>query len=58
MEAYGLIYAAKHATKPRPEPLVNNQYVILLIKIKNDGFQEYAAYTSAKFLYEYAKKIY
>lgn len=56
MEAYGLIYAAKHATKPKPEPLVIKSVCDFADKDKNDGFQEYAAYTSANFLYEYAKR--
>ena len=56
MEAYGLIYASKHATKPKPEPLVIKSVCDFADKNKNDGFQEYAAYTSANFLYEYAKR--
>lgn len=56
MEAYGLIYAAKHATKPKPEPLVIKSVCDFADIDKNDGFQEYAAYTSANFLYEYAKR--
>ena len=56
MEAYGLIYASKHATKPKPEPLVIKSVCDFADKDKNDGFQEYAAYTSANFLYEYAKR--
>ena len=56
MEAYGLIYAAKHATNPKPQPLVIKSVCDFADKDKNDGFQEYAAYTSANFLYEYAKR--
>ena len=56
MEAYGLVYAAKHATRPKPEPLVIKSVCDFADKDKNDGFQEYAAYTSANFLYEYAKR--
>lgn len=56
MEAYGLVYAAKHATKPKPEPLVIKSVCDFANKDKHDGFQEYAAYTSANFLYEYAKR--
>jgi len=56
MEAYGLVYAAKHATNPKPEPLVIKSVCDFADKDKNDGFQEYAAYTSANFLYEYAKR--
>jgi len=46
----------KHATKPKPEPLVIKSVCDFADKDKNDGFQEYAAYTSANFLYEYAKR--
>jgi nucleoside phosphorylase len=56
MEAYGLIYAAKHAIKPRPEPLVIKSVCDFANKDKNDGYQEYASYTSANFLYEYANR--
>lgn len=56
MEAYGLIYAAKHATNPKPEPLVIKSVCDFADEAKNDGFQSYAAYTSAKFLYEFAKR--
>ncbi len=57
MEAYGLMYAAKHATHPRPEPLVFKSVCDFADEHKNDGYQSYAAYTSANFLYEYAKRF-
>lgn len=56
MEAYGLVYAAKHSTKPRPEPLVIKSVCDFADEAKNDGFQAYAAYTSASFLYEFARR--
>lgn len=54
METYGVFYAVKHCSKPRP------QYVISLKSIsdfadpsKNDKFQKYASYTSASFMYKF-----
>jgi nucleoside phosphorylase len=56
MEGYGIYYAATHATHPRPLPLVIKSVCDFADKEKNDGYQNYAAYTSAKFLYELAKR--
>lgn len=56
MEAYGLIYAAKHAINPKPHPIVIKSVCDFANEHKNDGYQSYAAYTSAKFLYEFAKR--
>lgn len=56
MEAYGLIYAAKNATNPKPEPLVIKSVCDFANENKHDGFQKYASYTSANFLYEYARR--
>ena len=56
MEAYGLIYAAKHATKPKPEPIIIKSVCDFADENKKDGYQSYAAYTSAQFLYEFAKR--
>lgn len=57
MEAYGLIYASNHATHKRPYPLIIKSVCDYADKEKNDGFQDYAAYTSAQFLYEYAREF-
>lgn len=56
MEAYGLIYAAKNATNPKPEPLVIKSVCDFADENKHDSFQKYASYTSANFLYEYARR--
>ena len=56
MEAYGVMYAAKHATKPKPIPIIIKSVCDFADEEKNDGFQNYAAYTSARFLYEFAKR--
>lgn len=56
MEAYGLIYAAKYAIKPKPQPIVIKSVCDFANEHKNDGYQSYAAYTSANFLYEFAKR--
>lgn len=57
MEAYGLMYASNHATHKRPYPLIIKSVCDYADKEKNDGFQDYAAYTSAQFLYEYAREF-
>ena len=57
MEAYGLVYAANHATHERPYPLIIKSVCDYADREKNDGFQNYAAYTSAQFLYEYARSF-
>jgi nucleoside phosphorylase len=56
MEAYGLIYAAKYATNPKPEPIVIKSICDFADEHKNNDYQSYAAYTSAGFLYEFAKR--
>lgn len=54
MEAYGLISAANNATRPKPKPLVIKAICDFANKDKNDDIQDYAAYTSARILYEFA----
>lgn len=56
MEAYGLIYAANHAIRPKPEVIIMKSVCDFADEHKNDGYQSYAAYTSASFLYEYARR--
>lgn len=56
MEAYGLIYAAKYATNPKPEPIVIKSVCDFANEHKNNDYQSYAAYTSAGFLYEFANR--
>lgn len=54
MEAYGLFCAAHYATNPKPKPLVIKSVCDFANEDKNDDIQEYAAYTSAQVLYEFA----
>jgi len=54
MEAYGLFCAAHNATSPRPKPLVIKSVCDFADENKNDDIKDYAAYTSAKILYEFA----
>ena len=55
MESYGVVYAALHATDPRPVPLVIKSVCDYADSQKSDDYQRFAAYTScefAKLLYE------
>lgn len=55
MESYAVVYAALHATTPRPSPLIVKSVCDFANSQKSDDFQRFAAYTAcdfAKFLYE------
>jgi len=54
METYGLYYAANHSTKPRPKVISIKSVCDYADEEKSDNYQKYAAYTSARFLYEFA----
>lgn len=54
METYGLYYAANHATKPRPKVISIKSVCDYADEEKSDNYQKYAAYTSARFLHEFA----
>lgn len=54
MEAYGVLYAATHATKPRPQTFIVKSICDFADENKNDSYQAYAAYTSATFIYNFA----
>jgi nucleoside phosphorylase len=56
MEAYGVFVAAQNAREPRPLPLVIKSLCDFGDSNKADKFQRYAAYTSSRFLYEFALK--
>lgn len=49
MEAYGVVYAAQHATAPRPEALVIKSVCDYANNEKSDQYQKFAAYTSCEF---------
>ena len=55
MESYAVVYAALHATDPRPVPLVIKSVCDYADSQKSDDYQRFAAFTScefAKLLYE------
>lgn len=55
MESYGVVYAAYHATKPKPVPIIVKSVCDFANNDKSDDYQKFAAYTScqfAKLLYE------
>ena len=53
MEAYGIFHAAHLATSPRPKVLVAKSVSDFADKRKNDKWQQYAAFTSARFIREF-----
>ena len=55
MESYAVVYAALHATRPQPVPIIIKSVCDFANSEKSDEFQKFAAYTScefAKLLYE------
>lgn len=54
MEAYGLFTACRGADRPRPSALVMKSICDYADDRKDDRYQRYAAYTSARYLYEFA----
>ena len=55
MESYAVVYAAYHAPKPRPVPIIVKSVCDFANSEKSDEYQKFAAYTScefAKLLYE------
>ena len=55
MESYAVVYAAYHANKPKPIPLIVKSVCDFADNRKSDEYQRYAAYSScefAKYLYE------
>ena len=50
METYGVFFAAVNCSKPRPIALSMKSVCDFADSIKNDDFQEYAAYTSVAFM--------
>lgn len=57
MEAYAIYSAAALATHPKPIPLVIKSICDFADENKNDNIQDYAAYTSARVLHEYALRF-
>lgn len=55
MEAYAVMYAAEHATEPKPSPIIAKSVCDYADNRKSDQYQKFAAFTScqfAKLLYE------
>ena len=55
MESYAVVYAALHAPKPKPIPIIVKSVCDFADSEKSDNYQRFAAYSScqfAKYLYE------
>ncbi|MBR1676945.1 MAG: hypothetical protein IJ706_06540 [Clostridia bacterium] len=55
MESYAVVYAANHASDPKPTPIIIKSVCDFADSQKSDDYQRFAAYSScefAKFLYE------
>ena len=55
MESYAVVYAANHASDPKPVPIITKSVCDFADSGKSDDYQRFAAYSScefAKFLYE------
>jgi nucleoside phosphorylase len=54
METYGAFFAAQNCCKPRPSAFAIKSVVDFADDQKNDSAQEYAAFTSAQYLWRFA----
>lgn len=55
MESYAVVYAANHASDPKPTPIIAKSVCDFADSAKSDDYQRFTAYSScefAKFLYE------
>ena len=50
MEGYGVVYAASHATQPRPKAIIAKSVCDFADSRKSDVYQKLAAYTSCEFV--------
>ena len=50
MEGYGVVYAANHATEPRPKAIIAKSVCDFADSRKSDVYQRFAAYTSCEFI--------
>lgn len=57
MEAYGVAYAAKHATEPRPRAIIAKSICDFADSRKDDSYQKFAAYTSCEFVKFLLEKV-
>lgn len=56
MEAFGVMHAVMLASTPQPKVMVVKSVSDFADSAKNDVWQQYAAYTSARFIYEFFTK--
>ena len=56
METYGFMLAAQHAILPRPQAMSIKSVCDFGDVKKDDRFQNYAAFTSTRFIFEWARK--
>jgi len=54
MEIYGVYYAARFSTEPRPKAIAIKSVCDFADEEKNDVYQAYAAYTSVRYFYHFA----
>lgn len=52
MESYGIFYSAGHCQRPKPIAISVKSACDFANEDKNNSFQDYAAYTSASFIYK------
>ena len=57
MEAYGVAYAASHATTPKPCAIIAKSVCDFADSRKSDKYQKFAAYTSCEFVQLMLEKI-
>jgi nucleoside phosphorylase len=57
MEAYAIFQAAHLAREPRPKVLIAKSVSDFANSRKNDDAQQYAAFTSARFIYEFFTNV-
>lgn len=57
MESYGIVYAATHASEPRPYPIIAKSVCDFANEVKSDNYQKFAAFTSCEFCRYLCEKI-
>ena len=53
MESYGVFYSANYGVHPKPKPISIKSVCDFGDRKKADNYQNYAAYTSARFMYDF-----
>lgn len=57
MESYGVAYAARHATEPRPMAIIAKSVCDFADERKDDRYQQFAAYTSCELVGYLVKEV-